>query len=106
MGFVLFLLLAEIVTSCTTTTPSPVPSPVTKPTKQLPDTDGDGMSDWFETNVAKLDPTVPNVRYAIILNTVTEHIHPYYTNQRQEETRNLKTFLIEEEKFNKITLSY
>lgn len=63
------------------------------------DDDQDGMSNWFEKNIAYLDPLTANDRYAIILNTVTIHTNPYYTNQRREETTNLKTFLIEEEKF-------
>ena len=30
------------------------------------DSDGDGMSDWFEKNIANLDPNAPNDRYAIL----------------------------------------
>jgi hypothetical protein len=63
------------------------------------DDDQDGLSNWFEKNIAHLDPLTANDRYAIILNTHTIHPNPYYTNQRREETINLKTFLIEEEKF-------
>ncbi|RLC35222.1 MAG: hypothetical protein DRZ76_00770 [Candidatus Nealsonbacteria bacterium] len=75
------------------------PEPET-PSETLVDTDRDGLSDWFEKNIADLDPLVPNDRYAIILNTITIHYSiPYYTKQRREETTNLKTFLIEEEKF-------
>ena len=31
------------------------------------DSDNDGMSDWFEINIAGLDPKVPNDRYALLL---------------------------------------
>jgi len=63
------------------------------------DSDKDGMSDWFEENIAGLDAQMPNERYAIILNVTTLHSRPEYTEQRRKETANLKTFLIEEEKF-------
>lgn len=63
------------------------------------DSDKDGMSDWFEENIAGLDAQTPNERYAIILNVTTLHSRPEYTEQRRKETANLKTFLIEEEKF-------
>ena len=73
--------------------PSEVSAPPVEPSAEpnLPDSDGDGMSDWFEENIAHLDPLVPNDRYAIILNTLTI--------QEREKTTNLKTFLVEEEKF-------
>ncbi len=32
----------------------------------LPDTDGDGFSDWFEQNIAHYDPNIPNDRYIVI----------------------------------------
>ena len=79
-----------------------IPSP-NQPEEPAPepilDSDGDGMSDWFEENIAHLDALTSNSRYAIILDTGTIHVNPYYTNQGREKTTNLKTFLIEEEKF-------
>lgn len=33
------------------------------------DSDEDGMSDWFEENIAKLDPSVKNERYLLFLQT-------------------------------------
>ena len=95
---VVCLALTVVVGGCTCSETS-VPSPTPSPPETLLDSDGDGMSDWFETNIANLDPLTPNDRYAIIFNTVTEHTIPYYTNQRREETTNLKTFLVVEEKF-------
>jgi len=67
--------------------------------KELVDSDGDGMSDWFEENIAHLDPLTPNDRYTIIVNTVTIHPIPIFTDQRREEMTSIKTFLIQEERF-------
>jgi len=78
---------------------NPPPQGSVDPDEIKTDLDGDGLSDWFEENIAHLDPTVSNDRYAVILNTITIHSIPYYTRQRREETTNLKTFLIEEEGF-------
>jgi len=89
-------------TGSTVTNPPPIQSGIAPPvisTESEIDSDGDGMSDWFEENIANLDSLTPNDRYATIFNTVTEHPNPYYTKQRREETTNLKTFLIVEEKF-------
>lgn len=66
---------------------------------QLPDFDGDGMSDWFEENVAYLDPRIPNDRYAIILDTNTIHPNPKYTQERRQGVANFRTFFIEAERF-------
>jgi hypothetical protein len=74
-------------------------APPVTPTEPVIDSDGDKLSDWFEENIADLDPLTPNDRYAVILKTVTIHPIPYYTKQRREEITNLKTFLIEEEGF-------
>ena len=47
--------------------PSEVSAPPVEPSAEpnLPDSDGDGMSDWFEENIAGYDPAVPNDRYFI-----------------------------------------
>ena len=77
-------------------------NPVVSPSVELnlPDSDGDGMSDWFEENIAKTNSTVPNDRYAIIFHSCTiQYTIPYFTEVRRKETSNLKTFLIQEEGF-------
>lgn len=46
--------------SCAKTT-----EPLLPPEMSL-DTDGDGFNDWFEMNIARYDPMVPNDRYIIL----------------------------------------
>jgi len=49
--------------------PSPTPPPTPTP-QALLDSDGDGMSDWFETNIAHYNPSIPNDRYIIIFDWI------------------------------------
>ena len=66
---------------------------------ELVDSDGDGFNDWFEINIAHLDPLTPNDRYAIMLDPCTIHPIPIFTDQRREEMTSIKTFLIQKERF-------
>jgi len=90
----ILLALAMALVSCAQLTQESAP-----PSIPIIDSDGDGMSDWFEENIAHLDPLTPNDRYAVIVNTITIHPNPYFTKLNQKDTTNLKTFLIEEERF-------
>ena len=65
---IVFLFLASFVSACAPS--SETPTPPSEPSKpfvnlNLPDSDGDGFSDWFEENIAGYDPNVPNDRYVI-----------------------------------------
>lgn len=63
---VVLLSIATLVSAC-----AQAPSEVSVPPSEspvepnLPDSDGDGMSDWFEENIADYDPNIPNDRYFI-----------------------------------------
>ena len=66
---IVFLFLASFVSACAKPS-SETPTPPSEPSKpfvnlNLPDSDGDGFSDWFEENIAGYDPNVPNDRYVI-----------------------------------------
>lgn len=56
----------------TPTPPPPTPPPPTPPSlSSMPpefflDSDGDGFNDWFEANIAKTDPFIPNNRYIVL----------------------------------------
>jgi len=76
------------------------PAESSPPPEFFSDSDGDGLSDGFEENIAHLDPLTPNDRYAIILDTNTIHPNPYYTEERRRNKANLRDFLIEGQKFN------
>ena len=44
-----------------------VSTPASTPEIQLPDRDRDGISDWFEENIAETDPEIYNARFAIVV---------------------------------------
>lgn len=65
------------------------------------DSDGDGMNDWFEANIAETNPKVYNARFVILVSVRITNTHeiiplddPYDQDLRQE----LREFFIEKEK--------
>lgn len=99
--------LASTPTSTPTPIPSPSPSPTPSPTpiptpsptpKEMEkiDTDGDGMSDWFEENIANLDQNVPNDRYVLWVSAFDLNgLNGTVSGNREE----LKKFFVEGYKF-------
>ena len=61
---IVFLFLASFVSACakpSSETPTQeTPAPTSDPSFYL-DSDGDGMNDWFEENVAGYDSTIPKI---------------------------------------------
>jgi len=72
---IVFLFLASFVSACakpSSETPTQeTPAPTSDPSFYL-DSDGDGMNDWFEENVAGYDSTIPNNRYVILFSRFDE----------------------------------
>lgn len=71
---IVFLFLASFVSSCAPSSETPTqetPTPTSDPSFYL-DSDGDGMNDWFEENVAGYDSTIPNDRYVILFSRFDE----------------------------------
>ena len=65
---IVFLFIASFVSACAPSSEIPTqetPASTSDPSFYL-DSDGDGMNDWFEENVAGYDSTIPNDRYVII----------------------------------------
>lgn len=62
---VLVLLAVAGLTGCAKAQEEVSPSEPSMPQEVFLDSDGDGFNDWFETNIAHYDSTVPNDRYVI-----------------------------------------
>lgn len=84
----------------TVTNPPPAQSdvtpPVITPTESEIDSDGDGFNDWFEENIAHLDPLIPNDRYAVIVGTNAAHPISFWTQKTREQYIDFKNFLVKE----------
>ena len=71
---VVFLFLASFVSACAPSSEIPTqetPASTSDPSFYL-DSDGDGMNDWFEENVAGYDSTIPSNRYVILFSRFDE----------------------------------
>jgi len=83
----LIVCLSIVLVLVYTQKPSEVSEPSSEPSTEpnLLDSDGDGMSDWFEGNIAKTDPLVRNDRYLILFDG---HAESDNMEGLVEETRN------------------
>jgi len=96
------VILVFLIPGCTYPETSPAETPAKNQTNEtsLPqelflDSDGDGMNDWFEANIAHYDPNVPNDRYFILFFRMME----YSEGTRENRDVHLPAqFLIEEGK--------
>ncbi len=67
-------------------------------TKYSIDTDGDGLSNWFEERYSKTDPLVRNERYAILMNTWEDpdfsRTHPRWSDKDLWNVTNTRKYLV------------
>jgi len=69
---VLVLLVTTGFTSCIKAQEEASPPKSSLPPEFFLDSDGDGFNDWFETNIAGYNPSVPNDRYIILFSRFDE----------------------------------
>lgn len=86
---IIVLLVAGFASACT---PAPSETPAPDPSFYL-DSDGDGMNDWFEENIAKYDPNIPNDRYIILYSRYDDPVN--FPEMADIETNNAHRFFTE-----------